>query len=143
MFFFKQKTAYELRISDWSSDVCSSDLVFELDQPGPDPVRAELGRADLEVQVGLAARLRDLAPGGADLVALASVDPIVGRVLGHFVDGDDGECGGDVEGLEGAREEAVVAIGEGPEGAGHSVVPFRSRRRTPTRRLGAQRPHAA
>src|SRR3546814_1400949 len=29
-FFFKQKTAYELRISDWSSDVCSSDLAFEL-----------------------------------------------------------------------------------------------------------------
>src|SRR3546814_107092 len=30
-FFFKQKTAYEMRISDWSSDVCSSDL-----QPIPD-----------------------------------------------------------------------------------------------------------
>src|SRR3546814_7737886 len=28
-FFFKQKTAYELRISDWSSDVCSSDLSSE------------------------------------------------------------------------------------------------------------------
>src|SRR3546814_8638347 len=28
-FFFKQKTAYEMRISDWSSDVCSSDLVGE------------------------------------------------------------------------------------------------------------------
>src|SRR3546814_3697448 len=28
-FFFKQKTAYEMRISDWSSDVCSSDLLFE------------------------------------------------------------------------------------------------------------------
>src|SRR3546814_3145082 len=28
MFFFKQKTAYEMRISDWSSDVCSSDLVY-------------------------------------------------------------------------------------------------------------------
>src|SRR3546814_10919162 len=27
-FFFKQKTAYEMRISDWSSDVCSSDLRF-------------------------------------------------------------------------------------------------------------------
>src|SRR3546814_7682400 len=27
IFFFKQKTAYELRISDWSSDVCSSDLI--------------------------------------------------------------------------------------------------------------------
>src|SRR3546814_5333946 len=30
MFFFKQKTAYEMRISDWSSDVCSSDLVYEI-----------------------------------------------------------------------------------------------------------------
>src|SRR3546814_4596694 len=28
-FFFKQKTAYEMRISDWSSDVCSSDLALE------------------------------------------------------------------------------------------------------------------
>src|SRR3546814_10398526 len=33
-FFFKQKTAYEMRISDWSSDVCSSDLrrLVHLDQ---------------------------------------------------------------------------------------------------------------
>src|SRR3546814_9888871 len=30
-FFFKQKTAYEMRISDWSSDVCSSDLVDKQD----------------------------------------------------------------------------------------------------------------
>src|SRR3546814_149901 len=29
-FFFKQKTAYEMRISDWSSDVCSSDLLLAL-----------------------------------------------------------------------------------------------------------------
>src|SRR3546814_5585542 len=29
IFFFKQKTAYEMRISDWSSDVCSSDLATE------------------------------------------------------------------------------------------------------------------
>src|SRR3546814_7713222 len=29
LFFFKQKTAYEMRISDWSSDVCSSDLEFK------------------------------------------------------------------------------------------------------------------
>src|SRR3546814_3674266 len=32
VFFFKQKTAYEMRISDWSSDVCSSDLVQVLDR---------------------------------------------------------------------------------------------------------------
>src|SRR3546814_6508611 len=30
-FFFKQKTAYEMRISDWSSDVCSSDLATKED----------------------------------------------------------------------------------------------------------------
>src|SRR3546814_3059790 len=30
LFFFKQKTAYEMRISDWSSDVCSSDLMQTL-----------------------------------------------------------------------------------------------------------------
>src|SRR3546814_9284899 len=31
-FFFKQKTAYEMRISDWSSDVCSSDLATTIIQ---------------------------------------------------------------------------------------------------------------
>src|SRR3546814_5061266 len=36
VFFFKQKTAYEMRISDWSSDVCSSDLAR-----GPDRRAAE------------------------------------------------------------------------------------------------------
>src|SRR3546814_5956054 len=37
-FFFKQKTAYEMRISDWSSDVCSSDL--------PQPDRRSLREFD-------------------------------------------------------------------------------------------------
>src|SRR3546814_20134145 len=45
LFFFKQKTAYEMRISDWSSDVCSSDLVGILD--------AELGHV---VERGLRVR---------------------------------------------------------------------------------------
>src|SRR3546814_2394012 len=37
-FFFKQKTAYEMRISDWSSDVCSSDLEYlSLCQKMPKP----------------------------------------------------------------------------------------------------------
>src|SRR3546814_3438793 len=41
MFFFsKQKTAYEVRISDWSSDVCSSDL------PGDQAGDVEVGRPD-------------------------------------------------------------------------------------------------
>src|SRR3546814_1612283 len=36
IFFFKQKTAYEIRISDWSSDVCSSDLRPRQGTPGAD-----------------------------------------------------------------------------------------------------------
>src|SRR3546814_4731792 len=40
-FFFKQKTAYELRISDWSSDVCSSDLA-----------ERHLGEADPRIRGG-------------------------------------------------------------------------------------------
>src|SRR3546814_3057556 len=35
-FFFKQKTAYEMRISDWSSDVCSSDLAFRVAKTASD-----------------------------------------------------------------------------------------------------------
>src|SRR3546814_21030301 len=39
-FFFKQKTAYEMRISDWSSDVCSSDLLVDKDNRRGDGARA-------------------------------------------------------------------------------------------------------
>src|SRR3546814_11941482 len=38
-FFFKQKTAYEMRISDWSSDVCSSDLLVAKMNQGQRPSR--------------------------------------------------------------------------------------------------------
>src|SRR3546814_2622754 len=44
-FFFKQKTAYEMRISDWSSDVCSSDLVI-VHVGGLEGVTALEGRND-------------------------------------------------------------------------------------------------
>src|SRR3546814_3520933 len=53
-FFFKQKTAYEMRISDWSSDVCSSDLPQHL-VCGRDPRTAG------------AVRERGLAQGEQDL----------------------------------------------------------------------------
>src|SRR3546814_6476062 len=56
VFFFKQKTAYEMRISDWSSDVCSSDLL-------PD----ELAQAAAEMQVGQIAGPIGV-PGGVSII---------------------------------------------------------------------------
>src|SRR3546814_8022742 len=43
-FFFKQKTAYEMRISDWSSDVCSSDLADDAEQFPADPAAQHRAR---------------------------------------------------------------------------------------------------
>src|SRR3546814_20991764 len=45
VFFFKQKTAYELRISDWSSDVCSSDLQYRGEAAGLLRHRPQVGRS--------------------------------------------------------------------------------------------------
>src|SRR3546814_2221315 len=81
-FFFRQKTAYEWRISDWSSDVCSSDRVMPIDRTGEDrpslfvgwidalPVPAALirplarGNFSLHASNGAFDRL-ELTPGGA------------------------------------------------------------------------------
>src|SRR3546814_6614540 len=40
-FFFKHKTAYEMRISDWSSDVCSSDLFYDPEQDNADSLQED------------------------------------------------------------------------------------------------------
>src|SRR3546814_17675044 len=50
-FFFKQKTAYEMRISDWSSDVCSSDLAeVQLARGGDARILTDLNRSLREVK---------------------------------------------------------------------------------------------
>src|SRR3546814_5917846 len=46
-FFFKQKTAYEMRISDWSSDVCSSDLT--LGHPAGDALLKQVAQRLLKI----------------------------------------------------------------------------------------------
>src|SRR3546814_2707094 len=74
-FFFKQKTAYEMRISDWSSDVCSSDL-----ERLADHVAAHVGEfRELHVLVGVVP-LHPLGPAlqGGDLVRVRYA--LVGRV---------------------------------------------------------------
>src|SRR3546814_5178611 len=59
-FFFKQKTAYEMRISDWSSDVCSSDLMSAafvahgFAPPAAAAIRATIG---LKLDVAIASLL--------------------------------------------------------------------------------------
>lgn len=95
--------------------------LLELDEAAADPVRPEFRSSDLEVDVGLAARFRDLAPAGADLMALAGIDPVIGCVVGSLVDRNDADRCGDVEGLEGAGEDAVVELGEGAECDSHDV----------------------
>src|SRR3546814_10053998 len=65
-FFYKQKTAYEMRIGDWSSDVCSSDL------PLAEIFGLHAGRVDaLDIDLLDAATINEVvhigrAPGGAD-----------------------------------------------------------------------------
>src|SRR3546814_2293380 len=60
-FFFKQKTAYEMRISDWSSDVCSSDL-------------ADLAGFFLALnrRIGIPAGLREIGVDETTLPAIAA-----------------------------------------------------------------------
>src|SRR3546814_1536401 len=56
-FFFKQKTAYEMRISDWSSDVCSSDLP---DAPGL--VRLRMRRSGISVRSAVTCTMAAVDP---------------------------------------------------------------------------------
>src|SRR3546814_3558057 len=68
-FFFRQKTAYEMRISDWSSDVCSSDLrSLSLH------ARAQQGEArDAGKRRAAAKEMEDQSPFGDDLIARPSI----------------------------------------------------------------------
>src|SRR3546814_1838855 len=81
-FFFKQKTAYEMRISDWSSDVCSSDLegdarVRDEDRPRVAevlPHRRVHRDADAPPRVGLVLAIsRVVTQPGADDQGIVSV----------------------------------------------------------------------
>src|SRR3546814_11661063 len=64
VFFFKQKTAYEMRISDWSSDVCSSDLEARLERE----LAAVLGSASARLLLDAARR-----QAGPDLDTVAAI----------------------------------------------------------------------
>src|SRR3546814_16593749 len=75
-FFFKQKTAYEMRISDWSSDVCSSDLLEGKTAP---PLKGELTPREaieaLLTNSGLIARFENGSVVIASRYAVPSATP--------------------------------------------------------------------
>src|SRR3546814_6103099 len=88
VFFFKQKTAYEMRISDWSSDVCSSDLsiLFTGDGDFADAVATAV--AHVIPTLATAATMRDswdangaiiVVPNLADAIPLRSEERRVGK----------------------------------------------------------------
>src|SRR3546814_1477908 len=88
VFFFKQKTAYEMRISDWSSDVCSSDLLERANQLAPDqPVILNyLGYAQIERRQNIDEALALIQKASG----LKPDDPAIKDSLGwaHYVNGN-------------------------------------------------------
>src|SRR3546814_1167654 len=81
-FFFKQKTAYEMRISDWSSDVCSSDLgADDASNPGAAPSGAKGYQSSspdeaafVEALVNVMCPANELTPNGVDCGLATVID---------------------------------------------------------------------
>src|SRR3546814_7841910 len=76
-FFYKQKTAYELRISDWSSDVCSSDLK---------PAKKSFADFDMDAMdfSAVPANTEFKAAGRFQRLPLADIDPDPAQVRREF-----------------------------------------------------------
>src|SRR3546814_11889402 len=77
-FFFKQKTAYEMRISDWSSDVCSSDLIHRGGHVVVNPARADTAEERERSGMGVEHHLLRLAGIGSPDEHPAMAQPHMG-----------------------------------------------------------------
>src|SRR3546814_3479489 len=93
-FFFKQKTAYEMRISDWSSDVCSSDLTAQAQAASAEPCPMIVNPQDemqTPVMIGegpvAAGQLSDV-PAEAGNTAEAAPDEIIVTARSEAPPGD-------------------------------------------------------
>src|SRR3546814_2393769 len=94
LFFFKQKTAYEMRISDWSSDVCSSDL---------DPLwRFQLSDAYNKLIDSPIADMKNVGPRGAGSITAA-------QFLQRFVNNGVKWAHLDIAGMVWADRKSVVS----------------------------------
>src|SRR3546814_554731 len=112
-FFFKQKTAYEMRISDWSSDVCSSDLEQgACRQSAAD--RDRCNRARLKQVDAL-----DIRRGGPKHLQRRDPVALQGEIGGNAV--ADADPGDDQRGQPDQREELAHSLEE-PVGARRGAV---------------------
>src|SRR3546814_8233407 len=105
IFVFKQKTAYDVRISDWSSDVCSSDLRLGWTRSAGTPGRGVAGCADADLVAGLAtvgACARQSACAGDRAGTGVGVDAAGSKAIGRF--GRSGAC---------AEQRCTVTAGPG------------------------------
>src|SRR3546814_7408402 len=111
VFFFKQKTAYEMRISDWSSDVCSSDLLT-INGVSVGAVAADTNSSNrassiaaainsYSSQTGVAATILDSAPGQV----------VLSSSTGNIVVGTSGTATAASTGLTAATTNATTSTG--------------------------------
>src|SRR3546814_686327 len=118
VFFFMQKTAYEMRISDWSSDVCSSDLLAEAGNAVPvgvvlPAVAVLAGIVGCDIEVSDLIFGVDFADAADDVkvcTILHDVSPWVVSLLTHF-------------------EEAAVRRGQAEKRRVHTVETVGAQRR--------------
>src|SRR3546814_1743959 len=105
-FFFKQKTAYEMRISDWSSDVCSSDLHARVDE--------ETARTNGGVEHGADKRAGEGSAQGARGRGVDGVAVVERRGIDVVHDAERGDAAGRVvrDVLGGDADDPTSAIGE-------------------------------
>src|SRR3546814_1431202 len=112
-FFFKQKTAYEMRISDWSSDVCSSDLaalVGLFGQVWREPFMVQKFLPDVALGDKRIVMVDGVATGGVNRL------PKAGEIRSNLAVGGKGEA----TALTPREEEICAAIG--PELARRGLV---------------------
>src|SRR3546814_14801904 len=125
-FFFKQKTAYDMRISDWSSDVCSSDLLTNRAKEA-DELSGELATELKKPDGGDPARVVDLVkeldaaqkwgPGGEyRLIATAIMGGAAGNVTGGVTEAAQASAVNYLQGLTTQQLKLYPELlGEGPE----------------------------
>src|SRR3546814_5554311 len=110
-FFFKQKTAYEMRISDWSSDVCSSDLgtrhstAFTVSIEAREGVTTGISAHDRAHTIAVAI---DPDKTADDIVSPGHVFPLVARGGGVLVRAGHTEAAVDIARLAGLIPASVI-----------------------------------